>query len=160
RMVQMLLSESLLLACMGGLMGLALAYPSVKLLLRLIPIELPFWMRIEVDWDILIFNLTVAVMTGVLFGLVPALKMFRLDLSLALRSGANGLLGSLGAHRLRHTLVMVEIALSLVLLVGAGLMMQSFLALQRASTGIETEHLLAIETARFVANATPEESVQ
>jgi putative ABC transport system permease protein len=95
--------------------------------------------------------------TGLLFGLVPAWQASRADLNLALRDGAKGSGGGRISHRLRNGLVVAEIAISLLLLVGAGLMMQSFMRLQRTDLGLQTGNLLTIYLSRFVTNAPPEE---
>jgi len=160
RLMRQLLIESLLLALIGGALGLLLAWPSLVLLLRLIPVELPFWMRIEIDRTALLFNFVIAALTGLLFGLVPAWQASRADLSLALKDGAKGASGGEVSHRLRNGLVVAEIAISLLLLVGAGLMMRSFMRLQRVDTGVRSENLLTIYTSRFVTNATREELVK
>lgn len=157
RLARMLLVESLLLALGGGVLGLALAWPALKLLLRLIPVELPFWMRIEVDGAALAFNFVVATLTGVAFGLVPAWQLSRANVNEALKDGAKGASGGAASQRLRSALVVAEVAISLVLLVGAGLMMQSFMRLQRVDAGIETDNLMTAYVSRFVTNATREE---
>jgi putative ABC transport system permease protein len=157
RLMQQLLIESLLLSLAGGLTGLALAWPALKLLLRLIPVELPFWMRVEIDSTALLFNFAVAVLTGLLFGLIPAWQASRTDLNLALKESAKGAGGGSVSHRLRSGLVVAEVAISLLLLVGAGLMMQSFMRLQRVDAGIQTGNLLTVYLSRFMTNATPEE---
>jgi putative ABC transport system permease protein len=158
--MRQLLVESLLLALVGGAMGLALARPALALLLRLIPVELPFWMRIEIDGAALLFNFAIAVLTGLLFGLVPAWQSSRADLSLALKEAAKGAGGGAVSHRLRGGLVVAEIAISLLLLVGAGLMMRSFMRLQSVDAGVRTENLLTVYASRFVTNAMREELVQ
>jgi putative ABC transport system permease protein len=160
RLMRQLLVESLLLALIGGALGLLLAWPSLALLLRLIPVELPFWMRIETDGAALLFNFVTAVLTGLLFGLVPAWQASRADLNLALKEGAKAASGGAASHRLRNGLVVAEIAISLLLLVGAGLMMRSFMRLQRVDTGVRTENLLTIYTSRFMTNASREELVK
>jgi putative ABC transport system permease protein len=160
RLMRQLLVESLLLALIGGALGLLLARPLLASLLRLIPVELPFWMRIEIDGTALLFNFVIAVLTGLLFGLVPAWQSSQADLSLALKEGAKGASGGEVSHRLRNGLVVAEIAVSLLLLVGAGLMMRSFMRLQRVDTGLRTENLLTVYTSRFVTNATREELVK
>jgi putative ABC transport system permease protein len=97
------------------------------------------------------------VLTGLLFGLVPAWHASRADLGVALKAGAKGSGGSMIPRRLRSSLVVAEIAISLVLLVGAGLMMQSFMRLQRRDAGINTSSLLTVYVSRFVTNASPEQ---
>ncbi len=157
RLMKQLLVESLLLALIGGAMGLLLARPALALLLRLIPVELPFWMRIEIDEAALIFNFMIAVLTGLLFGLVPAWQSSRADLNLALKEGAKGAGGTTASHQLRNGLVGAEIAISLLLLVGAGLMMQSFMRLQRVDMGLQAGNLLTVYVSRFMTNASQEE---
>jgi putative ABC transport system permease protein len=157
RLARMLLAESLLLALAGGALSLLLARPALKLLVGLIPVELPFWMRIEVDGAALAFNFAVAVLTGALFGLIPAWQMSRADMNEALKEGAKGASSGPASHRLRGGLVVAEIAVSLVLLVGAGLMMQSFIRLQQVDAGIKTKNLMTAYVSRFVTNASREE---
>jgi putative ABC transport system permease protein len=160
RLRRQLLIESLLLALVGGGLGLMLAWPALAVLLRLIPVELPFWMRIEIDVTALLFNFFVAALTGLLFGLVPVWQASRTNLNLALKDSAKGSGGGMISHRLRNGLVVAEIAISLLLLVGAGLMMQSFMRLQRVELGIQTGNLLTMYLSRFVTNATQEELVK
>lgn len=160
RIVRTLLVESLLLALLGGAMGVALAWPGLAVLLRLIPVELPFWMKIEVNLPVLMFSLAVAVVTGIVFGLLPALQMSKTNLNLALKDGAKGASSGTGSRGLRNALVVVEVAFSLLLLVGAGLMMQSFLRLQRVDAGIKAEHLTTVYLSRFLPNSTTEEQVR
>jgi putative ABC transport system permease protein len=147
RIARQLLTESLLLGLLGGVAGLLLAWFGLAALLRLIPVTLPFWMKIEVDAPVLIFNLVVAVVTGVVFGLVPAWQMSRTDLSLALKEGAKGTAGA--GRRLRDGLVVAEFALSLVLLIGAGLMMQSFVRLLNADAGATEEEMVKAYSDNF-----------
>ena len=159
RIMQMLLVESLLLALAGGVLGIALAWPGLQALLKLIPIELPFWMKIELNWPVLLFSLVMTMTTGVLFGLVPALQLSRINLQNALKDSAKGSSGSTGSLRLRNGLIVVEVAFSLLLLVSAGLMMQSFLRLQQVNTGINADRLITVYLSRFLPNSTPQEQV-
>ena len=159
RTVQMLLVESLLLALAGGVLGIAFAWPGLQALLKLIPVELPFWMKIELNWPVLLFSLIVAMATGVLFGLVPALQLSRVNLQNALKDSAKGSSGGTGSQRLRNGLIVVEVAFSLLLLVGAALMMQSFMRLQQVDTGINTDRLVTVYLSRFLPNSTPQEQV-
>jgi putative ABC transport system permease protein len=158
-LVQMLLVESLLLALAGGALGVALAWPGLQALLKLIPVELPFWMKIELNRPVLLFSLGVAVATGVLFGLVPALQLSRVNLQNALKDSAKGASGGAGSLRLRNGLIVAEVAFSLLLLVGAGLMMQSFMRLQQVNTGINAERLITVYLSRFLPNSTPQEQI-
>jgi predicted permease len=139
-----LLIESSLLALVGGGLGLLLAWPALALLLRMIPVELPFWMRIEIDGAAALFTFLIAALTGLLFGLVPAWQSSRADLNLALRKSGKGSDGGSVSHRLRSGLVVAEVALSLMLLVGAGLMTRSFIRLQRVDLGLQTRNVLTV----------------
>jgi putative ABC transport system permease protein len=146
RIVRELLVLSLLLALLGALRGVALAVGGVKALLAMIPVQLPFWMRIEVDAPVLFFILGVAVLTSLLFGIAPALLASRVNLNDALRDGAKG---SSGGAKARSGLVVTQIALCLLLLVGAGLMIQTFLRLQRLDPGFNPEHVLVVRATNF-----------
>jgi putative ABC transport system permease protein len=137
RIVRQLLAESLLIALLGGALGMALAWVGVQGLLALIPVDLPFWMRIEVDGVVLAFNLAVSLLACIGFGLLPALHASKGDASDALKGGAQGASGGRGAGRFRDGLVVAQVALALVLLIGAGLMMRSFVRLQQVNLGFE-----------------------
>ncbi len=130
-----LLSESLALGLAGGLLGLLLAYAGIRGLVAAAPEGLPRLEEIGVDSTVLIFTLAISVVAGLLFGLIPVLKFARPQLSSALKEG--GRLSSVGRerHRARHTLVVVEIALALVLLVGSGLMIRTFQEMRRVEPG-------------------------
>ncbi|MFL6276640.1 MAG: ABC transporter permease [Blastocatellia bacterium] len=134
RIVRQLLTESVLLAGLGGALGLLLAVWGLDLLLAAIPIKLPFWMKFELDWRVLGFTLGVALLTGLVFGILPALHASRINLNETLKEGGRSSAGA-GRQRSRSLMVVAEIALSLVLLVGAGLMMRSFLRLQHVDAG-------------------------
>jgi predicted permease len=146
RIARSLLTDSLVLALLGAVAGVALAYGAVRGVLVLIPVSLPFWMKIEVDAPVLLFSLAVAVLTSVLFGLAPAWQLSRVELSDALKEGARG---SAERGRARGALVVAQVALCLLLLVGAGLMMQSFIRLLRVETGFTTEGLLVARVTNF-----------
>ncbi len=139
RIVRQLLVESMLLAIVGGALGFALSIWALRLLLKSIPLQLPFWMNFSVDLRVLGFTIAITVLTGLLFGVAPALQTSRVDLNDSLKEGGRGT-GS-GSARSRSLLVVTEIALSLVLLVGAGLMIQSFLRLRRVNVGIEPTNI-------------------
>ena len=143
-----------MLALLGAVGGVALAVAGVRVLLALIPVQLPFWMRIEVDAPVLLFSLAVAALTSLLFGLAPALMASRVNLNDALRDGTKG---SSGGAKARSILVVAQIALCLLLLVGAGLMMQTFLRLQRRDTGFNPDNVLgARATNRAVVHGGPQ----
>jgi putative ABC transport system permease protein len=140
RIVRQLLIESLLLAVVGGALGFALSLWALKLLLNAIPVQLPFWMNFGIDLRVLVFTLGITLLTGLIFGAVPALQTSRVDLNDTLKEGGRGATGFRG--RSRSFLVVTEIALSLVLLVGAGLMIQSFLRLRQVNIGVDAKNVL------------------
>jgi len=146
RIIRELFTRSLLLALLGAVCGVALAYAGVKALLSLIPVQLPFWMRIEVDPPVLLFSLAVAALTSLLFGLAPALMAARVNLNDALRDGVKG---SSGGAKIRSGLVVAQVALCLLLLVGAGLLIQTFLRLQRLDTGFNPDNVLVARATNF-----------
>ena len=142
RMMQQMVVESLLLGGLGAAAGLTLAVAGIPSLLALIPVDLPLWMHFEIDGRVLWFTLAVSLATSLLFGLVPALASSRVDLTGSLKEG--GRTGSTGGRRglVRDALVVVEVALSLVLLTGAGLMIRSFLALSNQRIGFDPANVL------------------
>ena len=144
RIARGLLVESLILGLAGAALGLVFAFGGVQGLLALIPVTLPAWMRIEIDLPVLLFTMTVGVVTAVLFGLAPVLAATRVDVTGGLREGAR----SSPRSRLRRALVVGEIALSVVLLVGASLLMKTFLHLQDRDPGFQSG---SVVTARVVA---------
>jgi putative ABC transport system permease protein len=143
RVFRQLLTESIVLGLMGGALGLTLAFWGLDLLLAAIPIEFPFWMKFELDSRVLGFTTGVALLTGLIFGAAPALQASRVDLNEALKDGGRDASGA-GRHRLLRSLVVAEVALSLVLLIGAGLMMRSFMRLQHTNPGLNPENLLTL----------------
>ncbi len=144
RLIRQLLAESLLLAGLGGAAGLLLAVWGVYLLVAFGPAELPRAGEVAVDGRALGFTLAVSLLTGIIFGLAPALQTSRADLNETLKDGWRGGTGSAGHRRMRSLLVVSEIALSLVLLVGAGLLMRSFLKLQAVAPGFNPNNLLTM----------------
>jgi len=139
RIVRQLLIESLLLAVAGGALGFALSLWALHLLLKAIPIELPFWMDFGIDLRVLAFTIGITLLASMLFGVVPALQTSRVDLNDSLKEGGRGSI-SLRGHS-RSLLVVTEIALSLVLLVGAGLMIQSFMRLRQVNIGLDSKNV-------------------
>ncbi len=142
RLVRQLLTESLLLAAFGGALGLLLAMWGIDALPRLDPDNIPRVTTLGVNLPVLLFTLGVSVLTGCLFGLAPAWQMMRANLNQPLKEGGRGTLGAARGRRLRAALVVVEVALSLVVLVGAGLLMKSFVRLLRVDPGVVAENLL------------------
>ena len=156
RIVRQLLSESTLLALLGALAGIAVAWAGVRLLLLLEPAELPRVDTVAIDAPVLGFTLLVAALATLLFGLAPAVLSSRTNLAGALRDRA----GSSGSawRQLRNALAVAEVALSLVLLVGAGLMLRSVLTLRRADLGFRPEGVLTFRVSLpFTAYREPEQ---
>lgn len=145
RMIRQLLTESLLLALLAGGLGVALAWWGVSAFAQLVPDELTFLSMNEISLErrVLWFSLGITMLTGLLCGLLPALKASRPDLQNALKGATGKATADRAQNRLRHTLVVVEVALSLVLLIGAGLMMRSFLHLSSKPPGFEPKNLIA-----------------
>ncbi len=142
RVMRQLLTESTLLSLIGGAFGLLLAVWGLGLLRWLNPGDIPRLASIGIDDRVLAFTTAVAVLTGILFGLAPALRSSRVNLSETLKEGGRSLIG--GHHRLRNLLVVTEIALSLVLLIGAGLLIRSFIRVQQVDPGFASRNLLTM----------------
>ncbi len=136
-----LLMESLLLALGGWALGLAITHAGLSALVALGPSNLPRLPEIGIDGSVLFFAATVSLLTALVFGLVPALQGARVDLVSTLKEGRRGA-GSGGHNRLRNVLVVAEVALSLMLLIGAGLMIRSFASLQQVRPGFEPKGLI------------------
>jgi putative ABC transport system permease protein len=142
RIVRQLLTESLVLAILGGALGLLLALWGRDLVLGSIPVELPYWMKFDLDPNTIAFMLGASVIAAVLSGLTPALHTSQVDVHEALKEGGQYGTTSRGGHRLRSTLVVAEISLALVLLAGAGLMIRSFLHQVEQRTAVRSEGVL------------------
>jgi predicted permease len=147
RVVRQFLTESIVLSLVGGAAGLLIAYWGVPALVSALPQSqlnaMPFLTTLSLDARILTFSFALSLFTGVVFGLAPALQSSRLDLNEVLKEGGrNSAAGA--SHRLRSAMVVTEIALAVVLLVGAGLMMKSLLRLLQTNVGFRTENLLTM----------------
>jgi putative ABC transport system permease protein len=143
RVIRQLLTESLLLAAAAGVLGSLLAYGSFTFLQGLVPEELALATSLKLDVRIFIFTLGISIVTGIIFGLVPALQSANFDLNDALKA-SSGRITSTG--RLRSAMIVFEVALSLVLLVGAGLLIQTLFQLFRQYSVLEPEKVLTMRT--------------
>jgi putative ABC transport system permease protein len=146
RLIRQLLTESLLLFLLGGIAGFALLFCTQHFLLQLVPESLPHLNNISINWGVLAFALAVSVAAGTVFGLAPAWLMTRFDLIGTLRQEGRGSIGSIGRSRARQILVISELALSLVLMVAAGLLLRSFWDLFKVQPGFDPDRVMAIQT--------------
>ena len=142
RVVRQLLTESLVLSLTGGALGLALAYGGVQALVSLLPADFPRAHDIHVSGPVLGFTLAVSVLTGILFGLAPALQASRTDPKEGLQKSGRTSTASRSQGRLRNALVIAEVSLASVLLIGAGLMLRTFLNLIHLNPGFQQDHTL------------------
>ncbi len=147
RLIRQLLTESVLLAVLGGTLGVLLATWGVQILLSFTPKEIPRLEAVSVDRWALLFTFAVSIGTGVLFGLAPAWHARNLSLNETLREGGRGIAGQARVRRMRGLLVVSEIALAVILLVGAGLMLKSFQRLSDVDPGFNPDHLLTMSVA-------------
>ncbi|MDB4877957.1 MAG: hypothetical protein JWM41_4403 [Gemmatimonadetes bacterium] len=145
RVVRQMLTESILVALTGAALGVAFAYAFLQWIKASILAGMPFWMQFTIDGYVLLFTIAVAVGTGLLFGLAPALQSARPNLNETLRdAGARGSSAGRSRQRLRSSLVVGEVALSLVLLVGGALLIRSFLGMQSVKPGFDPNNLLTM----------------
>lgn len=134
RLIRQMITEAMLLAGLGGAVGIGLAYAGVRLLLLVNPGDIPRIAEMSVDLRVLAFSVAISLLTGFLSGLLPAVSASRIDvMSLLKQGGSKGAAGT--SNRLRHALIVAEVAVSVVLLTGAGLLIRSFLNLQKEGPG-------------------------
>ena len=159
RIVRQLLTESLLLGLLGGIAGLLVAQAALQIVRTINPGNIPRIEAIALDGTVLAFTFAIAVLTGLLFGLAPALRAARVDLSSSIKAGGRNTQGDGGLGsargRLRGLLVIAEVAISLMLLIGAGLLLRSFVRLQQVSPGFDTSNVVSMRvsgTARQLRN--------
>jgi len=146
RLMSQLLTESVLLSLLGGIAGLAILFCTKGFLLRLLPDSLPRLNEISINLPVLLFALGASVVTGAIFGLVPALQADRLDLTHMLKQEGRGATGSGEQAKTRRILVVIEFALSLVLMVAAGLLLRSFRDLVNVRLGFTPQNVMAVRT--------------
>jgi putative ABC transport system permease protein len=145
RIVRQLLTESLLLALVGSLLGLAFAWFGIKALVAISPRDLVSLQSVGLNVSVLLWTLAVSVLTGIVFGLAPALHISRLNLNDSLKAGGKSESAQAGgSRRLRSALVVSEIALAVVLLASAGLLIKSFIRLQQVDRGFNTDNILTM----------------
>ncbi|PYU62351.1 MAG: hypothetical protein DMG56_11970 [Acidobacteria bacterium] len=155
RIVRQLLTESMLLSLVGGVLGLALAWGLVRLLVAASPEQLPRVQEIALDLRVLLFTLGVSLLTGLLFGLAPALAATRHSLGHFLKEAGRGGAEGLAHNRLRGVLVVTEVAFSLVLLVCAGLLGRSFVRMLEVNPGFRPDHMVTMWMNFTSANYAP-----
>jgi predicted permease len=140
--VRQVLVEAVFLSLCGGALGVVLSELLLKTILQLVPQNLPRLHFVSIDSKVLVFAALVSVITGVLFGVIPAWRMSRLDPSLALRDGTRTMTSGRGQHRMHNILVVAETAIGLVLLIGAGLLIHSFVRVLSVDPGFEPHNVL------------------
>jgi putative ABC transport system permease protein len=145
RIVRQLLTESLLLALLGSALGLGFAWLGIKALMLISPKDLVNFQSVSMNMTVLLWTLGVSILTGIIFGLAPALHISRLNLNDSLKDGGKSESGQAsGSRRLRSALVVSEIALAVVLLASAGLLIRSFIRLQQVDRGFNTDNILTM----------------
>jgi predicted permease len=145
RLIRQFLTESVLLSAIGGVVGLAIAYGGLFLLRAFIPENISQAKQISIDLKVLGFTFVVAMITGLIFGLAPALQAARFNQTETLKEGGRDSATGIGGKRIRSLLVMAEVAVSLVLLIGAGLLINSFLRLRNVDPGFRADNLLTMK---------------
>ena len=145
RIVRQMLTESVLLALIGGILGLALAYWGTAALVEHAPADTPRLKEISLDWRVLAFTLLVSIAAGLLFGLAPALASGRRDLNRALGGSVRGSTATEGRSRIRDAIVISEIACCVALSTGAGLLIRSFMSLEQVNPGFRPNHVLTMQ---------------
>jgi putative ABC transport system permease protein len=145
RIVRQLLTESVLVSLAGGVLGLLMASAALGPLLKISAGSVPAAFSVTLDRSVLMFTVALSVLTGLVFGLVPALRTAKFDLRESLNEGSRGSTAGPGQHRLRAALVATEIALAMLLLVGSGLLLRSFSRLQEVPPGFQADHLLVAD---------------
>ena len=159
QIVRQLLAESIVLGLVGSALGLLLAVWGVDLMVSALPNDVPYWIHFDFDWRVFSFALGIGVVSSVLFGLLPALQASHPRLIDALKEGGRTGSGGAKGQRVRNSLVVAEVALALVLLIGAGLMMRSFMNLQKTDIGVDPSSTLTFRVglpeAQFPDKDTP-----
>jgi predicted permease len=144
RLVRQLLTESTLLSLLGGALGLALSFAGLRLLVAFAALFTPRSSEVRIDGGVLLFTFVVSGLTGLLFGCVPAFQATNRDISTALKEASGRTTGGAGGHGFRSLLIVLQVAISFVLLLGAGLMLRSLVALQQVDLGFKPQNVLAV----------------
>ena len=147
QILRQLLLESLVLSLSAGAVGVLVGWWGLRALLAMLPVDLPALAGATLDWRVVAFTTVLSVITGMVFGVVPAFQAARVDLVDGLREGARGTVGTRRAHRTRNALVVVEVALAAVLLICASLLIQTFVRLMQVNTGFRADGVLTMEVA-------------
>ena len=142
QIVRQFLTESVLLSTAGGVLGVFLAVLLLHGVLRVLPADLPRAASIGMDSTVLAFSFAVSLLTGLLFGVLPALRTAHVDPSIALRDGTRTATTGRGQHRLQNSLVIAQTAVGLVLLIGAGLLIRSFVRVLQVDPGFDRRNVL------------------
>jgi putative ABC transport system permease protein len=140
--IRQMLSESVILSLCGGAAGIALAGGMLKAMVRLLPLEIPRLQQVSVDGGVLAFAIVLSVLTGILFGLLPAWRTSQIEPASALREGARSVSSGRSRHNLQSGLVVAQTAIGLVLLVGSGLLIRSFIRVLNIDPGFDAKHVL------------------
>jgi predicted permease len=143
RMVRQMLTESVLLSLIGGVAGIATAVGTLGFILRFVPSNIPRLSEVRIDWVVLAFAFLISLLTGLLFGLAPAIHSTKSDLSSQIREGARGSGYSAKTGRLRDVLIVSELAFAVVLMVGAGLLLRTLRELLQENPGFNPTHVVA-----------------
>ena len=142
RIIRQMLTESTLLSLIGGVAGIAVAVGTLRSILQFVPSNIPRLSEVSIDWSVLAFALLISLLTGLLFGLAPAIQSSRSDLSMQIREGARSSGYSAKTTRLRDALIVLELAFAVVLMVGAGLLLRTLHELLRENPGFNPSHVV------------------
>jgi putative ABC transport system permease protein len=144
RLLRQLLTEGVLLGLMGGICGLAAAYWSLSALISVVPVQIPSYIHIGIDRNVMIFTVALGMITGILFSVLPGLQVTRQASAETLKQGSRTAAGA-GSPRMRNAIVMLQLAFAVVLLVSAGLLIKTFIRLQEANFGFDAENVLTAQ---------------